>query len=258
MIKRIVTAVVGLPLFILIVNAGGLVYRIAVAAVLAVGCYEFVRMAAAKGYKPLTHLAFAYLAAELVPSVVNQSHGVVDVRLAFIVAALLWSLVRYPYRSLADAAITTCGIIYIVGLGRYFLLLRSQGYWFVFFAFLIAWGYDTSAYFVGLTLGKRRPWKLLSPKKSLEGVIGGVVGSTILALLMSAYLKWPLLPVAVFAPAAAFAGQLGDLIESSMKRHFEVKDSGNIMPGHGGVLDRFDGVLLVAPLVYYFVQYYVV
>ncbi|NLL17578.1 MAG: phosphatidate cytidylyltransferase, partial [Clostridia bacterium] len=123
--------------------------------------------------------------------------------------------------------------------------------------FLLTWANDTGAFFIGSKFGKHRLSPKLSPKKSIEGFVGGLVFTVVTALVFgylvygSGYLMWVLLGCLV-----AVIGTMGDLLESAFKRLAQAKDSGNLIPGHGGLLDRLDSLLLVAPTVYYFVQWF--
>jgi phosphatidate cytidylyltransferase len=110
---------------------------------------------------------------------------------------------------------------------------------------------DTGAYLVGMMIGKKKLMPMISPKKTVEGALGGLFFSTIMGILLSYYLNQPAPHMIVLSLAAGIAGQFGDLFESQLKRVAAVKDSGTIMPGHGGVLDRIDGVLFASPIIYF-------
>jgi phosphatidate cytidylyltransferase len=124
--------------------------------------------------------------------------------------------------------------------------------------FFLLWTSDTGAYLVGMTIGRHPFFPRISPKKSWEGFIGGVASTLLVALVISHYFT-ALSPVnwLVIGAIIAIFGALGDLIESLLKRSLQVKDSGNILPGHGGILDRFDSVIFSAPLVYIYLQFIV-
>jgi phosphatidate cytidylyltransferase len=153
------------------------------------------------------------------------------------------------------------GVFYIAlpfGLLNYFYIpARLPGdvqYGVLFGFFLILWLNDTAAYLVGSAIGKHRLFERISPKKSWEGSVGGAVFALFTAWLLSGYfsaiLLWQWLVMAIII---VILGTLGDLVESMLKRNLGIKDSGNILPGHGGMLDRFDAVLLSAPVVYVFI-----
>lgn len=116
--------------------------------------------------------------------------------------------------------------------------------------FLLLWTNDTFAYLSGRTFGKHKLWERLSPKKTWEGFIGGVTAAVIVSLIVGPYSNWSTSDSIIIAMIIGALGTLGDLLESSLKRKANVKDSGTLMPGHGGILDRFDGVMLSAPLVF--------
>ena len=133
----------------------------------------------------------------------------------------------------------------------------NLGFFAVWMIFIAAWGSDTCAYFVGVLFGKHRVTPRLSPKKSLEGYIGGVAGAGLLGLLYGAILKWTghvsadmLWCFAVLGVCGSFFGLVGDLAASALKRDFNIKDYGNCIPGHGGIMDRFDSVIFTAPMIY--------
>ena len=127
---------------------------------------------------------------------------------------------------------------------------REAGLAFILFAFLVVWTTDTGAYLFGRSFGKHKLWPVISPNKTIEGFIGGVLSSLLVPLVMQFFVDfdfniWIILLVTVIL---SMFGQLGDLVESGFKRHFGVKDSGKILPGHGGILDRFDSFMFVLPL----------
>ena len=134
----------------------------------------------------------------------------------------------------------------------------ADGKYLVWLIFLSSWGCDTCAYCVGMLLGKHKLAPVLSPKKSIEGAVGGVVGAALLGLLYASLFGHemtdvanPHLACAAACGIAAVISQIGDLAASAIKRNHEVKDYGHLIPGHGGVLDRFDSMLFTAPAIYF-------
>ena len=120
-----------------------------------------------------------------------------------------------------------------------------------FFVLFNIWATDSGAYFIGRALGKRKLWPEISPKKTVEGAIGGIASALVLTVIFQ--LIHPLFSFSEALLAAiviAVFGQMGDLVESALKRHYGVKDSGNILPGHGGILDRFDSLIFVLPILH--------
>jgi phosphatidate cytidylyltransferase len=167
-------------------------------------------------------------------------------------------LIRTPLdQSVKDAALALTGMMYI-GLTLGYLVavrLLQQGEWLLFFLLLVTWAADTGAYYVGTLYGQRRLAPRISPKKTIEGLAGGLFA----ALLIAFAARWTFLSdmsnwdVLVLALLLTVAGLWGDLVESAIKRSVGVKDSGGLLPGHGGMLDRLDSLLFTAPTFYYYV-----
>jgi phosphatidate cytidylyltransferase len=173
--------------------------------------------------------------------------------------------------SLVSWALTFGGAYYVGGLLSYFILLGQldtplsggllgflhipPGTSWIFLALAVTWLQDTAAYFVGRSFGRHKMAPVLSPKKSWEGAAGGFIASVLSAMLAVALLGLPISypAAALIGAAAGIAGPLGDLVESLIKRQTGIKDSGQLIPGHGGILDRIDSLLFVAPLIYYLV-----
>jgi phosphatidate cytidylyltransferase len=149
------------------------------------------------------------------------------------------------------------GMLYVAILLGHFILLRqfAHGMAFVFFVLLITWLADTGGFVVGLSLGRHALAPTLSPKKTIEGLIGGVIFSVLGAIISHFWFLpfFSLWECAILGVGIAVIGALGDLAESAIKRSVRIKDSGTIIPGHGGVLDRVDSLLLTGPVFYYYV-----
>ena len=151
------------------------------------------------------------------------------------------------------------GLVYLPFLLGHLMLLRllPDGRQWIFMTLIVIMICDTFAYFVGRKIGKRKLYPVVSPNKSVEGGLGGLVGSVVAIL----FVKFTFLPILGFIDAVLIGlllgvmGQLGDLFESLLKRACQVKDSGNIIPGHGGMLDRLDSLLFAFPVVYYIARY---
>ena len=122
--------------------------------------------------------------------------------------------------------------------------------------FLSAWGCDTCAYCTGVLIGKHKLAPVLSPKKSIEGAVGGVVGAALLGALFGALAEGDPGLYAVICGVGAAASQIGDLAASAVKRQHDIKDYGTLIPGHGGILDRFDSVIVTAPMIYILALYF--
>ncbi|HEX3203557.1 MAG TPA: phosphatidate cytidylyltransferase [Nitrospiraceae bacterium] len=181
--------------------------------------------------------------------------------LAAVVAVLsIPLLVEVPLPdSFRDAAIVITGMLYVGLTLSYLVVLRllPQGASLLFFLLLVTWAADTAAYYVGTLYGQRKLAPKISPKKTVEGLAGGLVGATIVAYAA----RWSFLPefslfdTHALAVLLTVAGLWGDLVESAIKRGAGVKDSGGLLPGHGGMLDRLDSLLFTAPAFYYYVTF---
>ena len=174
-----------------------------------------------------------------------------------IVAVFLMILVVYvftfPAYSAEDVIAAFFGFVYLaVNLGFvYTTRMLPTGKILVWLIFLSSWGADTCAYCVGRLIGRHKMAPVLSPKKSVEGAIGGFIGAGLLGLLYATVLKQPQIPYTIICAAGALISMVGDLAASAVKRDKGIKDYGFLIPGHGGILDRFDSMIFTAPVIYY-------
>lgn len=198
-----------------------------------------------------SHLSMGFIILSSVLKTYIPEHLEVHHMIALIALLMLFSATVNQSFTFIDAGIALLGIVYI-GYGFYSLYhVRESSVYILIFIILSTAASDTGAYFVGRAIGKRKLAPLLSPNKTIEGSIGGVVFS----MIIGAIYIWliPLNDIGILnafvsAGLIAIAGQFGDLIESGMKREFKVKDSGRILPGHGGILDRFDSLIFAMTL----------
>ncbi len=180
--------------------------------------------------------------------------------LAVVIMSLLY-LFNIENRELADAMATLTGIFYVIFLSFHVTLVEQTGEYgiLVWLIFLTAFGTDIMAYFTGYAIGKHKLCPKISPKKTIEGSIGGILGSVLLCGLFG-YFVIPrlLLHCIIIGVLGGVISQFGDLTASIFKRKMGIKDYGNLIPGHGGILDRFDSVLFTAPMVYYYIMLIIV
>lgn len=254
--QRIITGLIAACLFIPFVIYGGLPFTIVTYAIAAVGIYEILKMKGISIGSIPGLLAIVGTFVMLMPSnwtsVVEEVISYNKLELLFITALLLlvYSVIVKNQFTFDDVAFVILSVMY-VGIGFYYLIAtRAEGLEYIIFALLIVWVTDSGAYFTGRKLGKNKLWPEISPNKTIEGFIGGIVLAVIGAIIMQSItpfeVSWPILIGVVIV--CSIMGQIGDLVESAIKRHYDVKDSGNILPGHGGILDRFDSLLFVLPL----------
>lgn len=271
--QRLLTAVVLIPILVVAMFVDPTPWSIlafsTVALVLAAD--EFLRMATSeRGSAEMSQHASAWglrvtCAIASAGVVVGNTVFGTSVAMAptsFAATMLIAAAVLVRKQHLADAGRTLsyalAGLIYVPMLGCVWPLLKHDfGPQWLFLALALAFSSDTLAYFAGRGFGKHKLYEAVSPKKTIEGSIGGLFGGVIAMVGMGHYWLAPELPIVhavVLGVLGSVLGQLGDLVESMIKRTFGIKDSGNVLPGHGGMLDRVDGLLFVAPLVYYYAK----
>lgn len=253
------TSLVGLPVLILTLSFGGWLLKGALFALSVIGMYEFYK--ALSGKVRIIHLtgfasAFVYY---MLLGNMEDAQVITIILIGFTLVVCVLTVFFHGTINIRDAAVTYFGFCYItVLLSTIFLTTERHGAFLVAVALISAWGCDTGAYIVGRTLGRSGKHKLapvLSPKKTVEGAVGGVVVAGLLTAVFSVvvmgreYGPSPLTLTLIGMVCAVFS-QLGDLFASTIKRHTGIKDFGRILPGHGGVLDRFDSVLFTSPILY--------
>ncbi|MFX3624652.1 MAG: phosphatidate cytidylyltransferase [Ectobacillus sp.] len=256
--QRIITGIILIALFVPIVLYGGAPFTVLVYALASVGLYELVRMKKLPVISVPTVLTAVLLWLILIPS---KATGIFEairlskVEVTFVIVLLLlsYTVISKNTFTFDDASFLLMSTIY-VAMGFYYLNeTRIEGLIYIFYTLLVIWATDTGAYFIGRAIGKRKLWPEISPNKTVEGAIGGIVCAVVIAIIYNAF--QPVSDnvaalIGVTIGVSAF-GQIGDLVESAFKRHYGVKDSGKILPGHGGILDRLDSLLFVLPLLHF-------
>ena len=280
--QRLLTAAIGIPAMLAVVYAGHWWLGGAVALLALVGLREFFALTAAaqasadshrrSGIGPLHLLGYGFaLALPLVHTVLPEAGAAARLLAVALPAAALLAIVRWGRSSPSSPRVATAvaglGALILPSLFTYLVALRNLdagpvllsglnvrvagGTCWLLLVLASCWAADTAAYAVGKKWGRRKLCPAISPGKTVEGAIAGLIGSL---LATAAFGLWFGLPIAYGAPLGALlgvTGQLGDLAESKLKRWARVKDSGALLPGHGGVLDRFDSLLLNAPVGFY-------
>lgn len=258
MLTRIMTSVIGIPLVIAIIVIGNPLLKYVVMAVSLIAMYEFYRVVKTS-YKPVMTIGYgAVIVQYLAFDMVMQYYYIYITIITVLALAVL--VASYPKYSIVDIAITIFPIIYVSLLFSYIILLRNveDGSFWVWLIAISAWGSDTFAYFTGKSIGKHKLAPRLSPKKTIEGSIGGILGAGVLGYIYTlAYnyyspliIRQQVIWVIIAVMLGALISQFGDLAASAIKRYFNQKDYGHILPGHGGILDRCDSFLFVAPIIY--------
>ena len=257
--KRIITALCGLPIMVAAVWFGEPWFTILIATSGVLAAFEFYKMVALSKVRPLTYLGLIWVLLFILSPHFNYGFLKPLLLTSGVVISLIWLLLRPQKEEAFSSWVwTIAGIFYIGWLLSYLVALNLEGgrNW-VFFALLTIFASDIAALFVGRALGRHRLAPRISPSKTWEGAIGGIFGAIILSLFFT--LSTPLgLPLGygqavLLGLLVSVFGQLGDLTESLLKRNMGVKDSGKLMPGHGGMLDRIDSVVFTGIVVYYYV-----
>lgn len=279
MLTRIITGVIGIAIAAAVITVGGQVFNAAVAFLAAAAWYEYQKMVKSKGYNAynLTGgvgvLLLVAMAGTGIEGVYMLAFMLMLTTLFFIFSAIegLWRHCNRGEQHWAESsALTAWGMLYCGLLFAHIILMRSfdggphidlgfrvfeYGEICLWIVLLGTWASDTFAYFFGRAFGKT-PFCSVSPKKSFEGAVCGFVCSFITVLFLCIVcLGIALWHAVMVALAVAFFAPVGDLVESIIKRSFDIKDSGKLFPGHGGVLDRFDSVLFTVPVVYYLLMF---
>ncbi|MFH1681651.1 MAG: phosphatidate cytidylyltransferase [Candidatus Eisenbacteria bacterium] len=265
---RLLSAALFLPPFVLITRTGSVPFALLIGAVALLATWEIYRLLGSRGIGhllPLGLVSSGILIALLYLGRLDRVFLFVSV---FFAIALLSLILRKGISPFANAAGASFVLLYASVLPGFIVLLRelprtagdgsgyAGGSGFVFLLFLSVWGCDTGAYTVGRLAGRHLLAPAISPKKTVEGAVGGLLFAVAGAFAARAWLVEGLRPgdaVLIGLLAGALA-QAGDLVESLLKREAAVKDSGPLIPGHGGVLDRFDSVFLAAPFVYFYLR----
>lgn len=181
-----------------------------------------------------------------------ESYGLMAVLVSLILVMFVY-VFTYPKDHANQVMAAFFGVVYVAVMLSFILMTRNlpDGKFIVWLIFLCSWGCDTCAYCVGMLIGKHKMAPVLSPKKSVEGGVGGVVGAALLGVIYAAATQGPMVEYAVICGIGALISMVGDLAASAIKRNQGIKDYGKLIPGHGGILDRFDSVIFTAPVIYY-------
>ncbi len=265
LILRVIVAVIGIPALVFICLQGGYYLLAFCVLLVGVGGYELGAMTRQRGYR--TRMFFSVLIPIIFVLAAFYGYDLLNVVIASLFIHVILIIFDYSIISEADLGqflgemfARLLPVFYLGLLASYIILLdkiSELGGLLLIFAFVVTWTIDTFAYFGGKSFGKHKLSPVLSPGKTREGFVFGLLGAVLAGILCKMTfldLEWS--KVIVMSIVSGLIGQIGDLFESAIKRHCKVKDSSNILPGHGGILDRFDSFLFTMPVIYLILVYW--
>ena len=260
---RLISGIVLVALAIALIVTGGEVLLFSTMIISCIGMFELYRVF--KVEKSLLGI-LGYVAAIVFYCNLrwNFIPDIIMLMLAFMILIMIIYVLSYPKYDAKQMMAVFFGLFYVAVMLSYVYQIRTlkNGLYLAFLVFLCSWGCDTCAYCVGKLIGKHKMSPKLSPKKSVEGAIGGVLGAALLtALYCFIFMKQmnigskEIIILACIAAVAGLISMIGDLTASAIKRNYDIKDYGKLIPGHGGILDRFDSMIITAPIIYYLAFY---
>lgn len=266
---RIVSGVIGIAIAAFIVQTGGAVFGAAVLLLMLIGWHEYAQAFRHKEIPPAYWSGMAAMACFWGAAYLGRTDFLLAAVTLFVLWLMLLAVLFYRSFSVPQALVSVAGVMY-VGLSLLHLMLlrfwhagetletpigtMEAGCAWLWIALIGTWASDTFAYFSGFAFGKTKLCEPISPKKTREGFYGGVVGTAASVAALGYSIGHPALLMAALGVVIALVATVGDLVESVVKRYTGIKDSGVLIPGHGGVLDRFDSAMFVIPFVYYFLR----
>lgn len=261
-VQRLLSGIVLLAIMIAAFVCGGNVLFGLVVFISLVGLFELYR-AVNLQKSPLAWLGYGATLLFDVIMYFNLSDYYLVVPVILMLLIMSCYVIYYPKYNSNDAAFSFFGFFYVSIMLSYLYQVRmmENGLYMVWLIFIGAWGSDTCAYCVGMLIGKHKLPNELSPKKSIEGCIGGVVGAALIGLIYATIFKNqitevrnPQVAFAIVGAVSSVISQIGDLAASGIKRNHGIKDYGTLIPGHGGIMDRFDSIIFTAPIVYVLIR----
>lgn len=270
--KRILTAIMGIPVAVYVINYGEWLFAMTILILTLLAWHEFYKIMQHKKINIFYRWGFVINIFILGCAWLGNSEEFLMVVFFSTLLALLRIVTTSSKFTVSDAAFSILGVSYIGVSFAHLLLLRytdhslylttswgqiSAGAAYLWLAFVGTWASDTFAYFIGTYFGRNKLCPMISPGKTIEGALGGVLGSIIAVSILGTIFKLSIVHSLMMGALVGVAAPIGDLAESAIKRFAGVKDSGKILPGHGGILDRFDSILFTVPAIYYYMHVFV-
>src|SRR5690625_3298490 len=254
--QRILTAIIGLIIFIPIIWYGNWPFVIIAYLLATVALFELIRMYFPNGIVLNMVISSIFLWLIMFPKDTVSFSSItmtkLEIIILFALVLLIFTVITKNKFTFDHGAFLLFATLY-VGIAFYLLIeLRFEGLNYLLFVLFIIWATDSGAYFTGKLFGKRKLWPEISPNKTIGGAIGGVICALLVGMVfqISYPFEHTFLVIIIFSIVISIVGQIGDLVASAIKRHYEIKDFGRIFPGHGGILDRLDSLLFVLLVLY--------
>jgi len=265
MIARGLTILIAAPIITACIYFGGMSFYILVTLLAIISVNEFYNLVEIKGFHPafiIGNLAtFVFMTfAQVMLKHPDWEASAAAFFTAAVIVTMFSGIFHRKLRSIGNIAVTIMGIIYVGWLFSYLVLLRAMSNYgkYLFFLLAVIWAGDVTAYLVGKFIGRTKLEPNISPKKTVEGALAGFAVSLLVAVLFGYYLiHINIIHSAILGVLIAITSQMSDLVESIIKRDVGAKDSSRLLPGHGGVLDRMDSFILSAPIIYYYISWFI-
>uniref|UniRef100_UPI00405781D4 phosphatidate cytidylyltransferase n=1 Tax=Agathobacter sp. TaxID=2021311 RepID=UPI00405781D4 len=256
---RLLSGIVLVILAIGMIAGGGTILLFSALAISIVGMYELCRVFQVEK-TPLAIVSYITAALYYLNLGLQVVPDSMMIAMACLIVMMFIYVFSYPKYEAKHLMAVFFSFFYVAVMLSYVYQIRclNNGLYLAFLIFICSWGCDTSAYCVGKLIGKHKMSPVLSPKKSVEGAVGGIVGTALLTVIYLCVFRvqmaigtTEIAVLAVISAIAAAISMVGDLTASAIKRNYDIKDYGNLIPGHGGILDRFDSMIITAPIIYY-------
>ena len=262
---RLISGIVLVAIALAVIITGGPVLAATLFAISIIGLEELYRALGIEDgkFSPLAAVGFFGCLIYYIIVFLNFTAYTMTVLIALLILFMAVYVFTYPRYKTDQVTGAFFGVVYVAVMLSCIFELRQMenGKFLVWLIFLASWGCDTCAYCVGMLIGKHKMSPKLSPKKSVEGAVGGVVGAALLGVIYAAAVTGymgaegnQMVSFGVICAVGALISMVGDLAASAIKRNHGIKDYGKLIPGHGGILDRFDSVIFIAPVIYYLAQ----
>ncbi|MFR2012005.1 MAG: phosphatidate cytidylyltransferase [Christensenellales bacterium] len=256
---RLLSGIVLMAITIALMVYGGYPLFFVITLISVIGLYELYRTVGMEKTMP----AFIGYISSIVIDILILNNGFEELvmwLIATLMVLMACYVIAYPKYNSEQMTMLMFGLIYVTVMLSFVFKVRfaQNGILLVWFIYIGSWGSDTCAYCVGKLIGKHKMPSKLSPNKTIEGCVGGVAGAALIGLIFAlvffkhGQIIWQL---PIIGAVSAVISQIGDLTASAIKRNHNIKDYGNLIPGHGGILDRFDSVIFTAPIVFYLIKY---